>query len=327
MLEPAATCDALDIDEHALRRSVYLLERAGLIRRGPDVTLQASLTLLGAWDAVLPLAPAHTLALLSRLPVLLPNLAWSPERLTLAQVAAEITCAPAELERALISWSIAGGCLYRPWERGYQITRLVPPETPLGVITHDSSAAQEAKLDQMRTFVRDRTCRWQMLRAYFGDPEGPPCGHCDRCDPHQRYPWSERTGRDVPDVSDFLDLATTLLALADWNERRHRAGRAPFSMRSLVRILRGDEFALMRHSGPGKAADHRRVELRACPYWGVCRTLRRSASELERFLDRLIAEGYLATARVNLRDEGFYEYLTLTDRGHTQLQSGEHIGW
>jgi hypothetical protein len=131
----------------------------------------------------------------------------------------------------------------------------------------------------------------------------------------------------VPDVSDFLDLATTLLALADWNERRHRAGRAPFSMRSLVRILRGDEFALMRHSGPGQAADHRRVELRACPYWGVCRTLRRSASELERFLDRLIAEGYLSTARANLRDEGFYEYLTLTDRGHTQLQSGEHIGW
>jgi len=190
---------------------------------------------------------------------------------------------------------VAGGCLYRPWEKGYQITRRAPPETQLPPVGTDVVAAQEEKLAHMRAFVHGQGCRWQAIRRYFGEDADTPCVHCDRCDPEQMYPWSGKSGRDVPDVSDFLDLATTLLELIDWNERRMHDGLSPFGARSLIRILRGDEYTLMRYAPPGPAADARRRVLRACPYWGVCRTLRRSVAELERLLERLLHEALIVS--------------------------------
>jgi hypothetical protein len=222
---------------------------------------------------------------------------------------------------------VAGGCLYRPWEKGYTITRQVAADTPLPAIGHESAAIQEAKLAQMRAFVQTRTCRWQELRRYFGEDTGEPCGTCDRCAPDQASPWSGKSGRDIPDVSDFLDLGTTLLELVDWNERRMHDGAAPFGIGSLIKILRGDEYALMQYREPGPAADARRRTLRSCPYWGVCRTLRRSAAELDRLLQRLIAEGYVGVSPMQWDTDKTYEYAVLTERGSTQLDSNERLGW
>lgn len=327
VLEPTALCEALDVDEHALRRAIYFLERIGALTRGPDVTLQGSLTILGTWEETLWLAPASFRPLLESVRAALPELTWTAEQIVLPDLAAVIGCSPTALEQALITWSVAGGCLYRPWERGFRISRRVDVLSGLPEIGADVIAAQEGKLAQMRAYVHSNTCRWQTIRAYFGDARGEPCGCCDRCEPHQQYPWSSRTGRDVPDVSDFLDLATTILALVDWNDQRRDDGRSPFSTLSLIRILRGDEFALMRHSEPGIAADRRRAELRACPYWGVCRTLRRSVAELEGLLQRLLNEGFVGAVTEHIDDTIRYGTVTVTSRGREQLLSGERLGW
>jgi ATP-dependent DNA helicase RecQ len=326
-LDPQAVCEQFDIDELDLRRALYLLEHAGLLTRGPDVTLRGSLTLLGDWSTVLAAAPDTSRPLLERLRDLLPTAGWTAHELILADAAAQLDCSPPELETALIALAVAGGCLYRPWEKGYTITRQVAADTPLPAIGHESAAIQEAKLAQMRAFVQTRTCRWQELRRYFGEDTGEPCGTCDRCNADQTYPWSGKSGRDVPDVSDFLDLGTTLLELVDWNERRTRDGAAPFGIGSLIKILRGDEYALMQYREPGSAADARRRTLRSCPYWGVCRTLRRSAAELDRLLQRLIAEGYVGVSPMQWDTDKTYEYAVLTERGSTQLDSNERLGW
>lgn len=325
-LDPQAACERFDIDELALRRAIYLLENTGVIRRGPDLTIRGSLTLLTDWDHALELLPEPQRDALAQVRIALPMLTWTPQEINLQDLALAAECTVTQLEHVLIELAVAGGCLYRPWEKGYHITRLVVSEMPLPTLYGDVTLAQEYKLTQMRQYIQSRDCRWQILRCYFGEAPGQPCGQCDRCNPEQIYPWSDKTGRDVPDVTAFLDLATTLLELVDWNERR-RPGAQPYSIKSLLRILRGDEYALMHNVPPGQAADARRRALRACPYWGVCRTLRRSVDELSTLLQRLEHEDYIRRQTVQFGPDSSYEHLALTERGRTQLLSGERLGW
>jgi len=327
VLDPGETCEQLDVDELELRRGVYLLERAGLIRRGADTTLRGNITLLGSWDEVLHNASAEVVPLLQRIREVLPQVEWSSVQTSLSDLAADVGASAEELERTFIHLATSGACLYRPWERGYQITRIAPPGTPVPPVGADIVIAQETKLDRMRAFVFRDECRWQSIRRYFGDESGRPCGHCDQCDPHQEYPWSHKTGRDVPDVSDFVDLPTLMLEVAAWNEGRVSEGRAAYSATSLARILRGDEFALMRHAAPGLAAQRRREELRSAPGWGVCRTLQSSAAQLTGMLERLITERYLQRRTATISDDVSYEYVVVTEIGRAHLQSGARLGW
>jgi hypothetical protein len=245
----------------------------------------------------------------------------------LADLAATLGCSAATIEAALIDFAVAGGCLYRPWEKGYQIQRLAAPDTQLPTIGTEAVAAQEQKLERMRAFVSRQECRWRALRRYFGEEPGQPCGTCDRCEPERRYPWSNTIERDVPDVSDVLSLGTTLLEMVDWNERRAAERRGQFSALTLLRILRGDQYALMRHTPAGIAAEARLAALRSCPYWGVCRTLRRSENELQAALDRLLREAYLEQTETTRADGTTYKTLRLAERGHQTLQSAQRLDW
>ena len=326
-LDPLAACERFDIGDLDLRRALYLLEQAKLLTRGADLTIRASLTLLDTWDNVLWLARDTDITLLEQLRGVMPELGSERQDVYLNELATQIGVDSVQVEATLIEFAVAGGCLYRPWEKGYDIQRHAPAETALPTIGMEAVAAQEQKLEQMRGLVLGAGCRWQTLRHYFGQDAGKPCGHCDRCDPEQRYPWSGITARDVPDVSDVLSLGTTLLELIDWNERRVRDGASPFGTTTLLRILRGDQFVLMRHVQPGPAATARLATLRACPYWGVCRTLRRSEAELQTALHRLITEQYTEHMDVERADGGTYTTLRLLERGRTSLLHAERLNW
>lgn len=327
ILDPQEACDRFDVDELALRRAIYLLEQAGMIERGPDVTVRANMTLLGAWDDVLWLAPERVVDVLEQLRVVLPASDYARQEIILADLAEATGQAPTDIEAALIAFAVAGGCLYRPWEKGYQIQRLVDASRPLPVIGGEAVATQEQKLEHMRAFVHGHECRWQTLRRYFGSDVGQPCGTCDRCAPEQPYPWSGLIERDVPDVSDILSLGTTLLEVVDWNERRAAEGRGQFGALTLLRILRGDQYVLMRHTPPGPAAEARLAALRSCPYWGVCRTLRQSEAVLQGALERLIGEGYLEQIAIAGPDGTTYTTLRLAARGRQTLHYAERLDW
>lgn len=326
-LHPQSTRDSFDIDELELRRAIYLLEQSRLIRRGADVTIRGSLTLLHDWPTLLDRCPPEEHHALMRLKALLPETAWSSSDLVMEDIAVGLGMTAPILESWLIKGAVRGDWLYRPWEKGYHITRLVSTDTPLPSMDVAAVQNQQAKLGNMHAFVHSRECRWQVLRRYFGENIGAPCGTCDRCDPEQRYPWSGKTGRDVPDVSNFLDLPGTLLSVIWWNEQRLHDGKRPFGRKSIIPIIRGDEYSLMFRRPPGPATDARRHALRTCPYWGVCRTLRRSARELQALLDRLLHEGYIAIGTAVLDEDHSYEYLALTDKGQAQRLSTTRISW
>lgn len=152
-----------------LRRSIYLLERAGLIQRGADVTVRGNLTLLTDWPTLLVAVEPSTRVALEQMQSIYPMLAWTPLTIVL-QDAATVADIPAEkLEQILIALSVANLCLYRPWEKGYQITRLAAPMAHVPAIGVDIITAQEAKLAQMRQFIAGLACRWQMIRNHFGE--------------------------------------------------------------------------------------------------------------------------------------------------------------
>ncbi|MFD3165971.1 RecQ family ATP-dependent DNA helicase [Herpetosiphon sp. NSE202] len=327
ILNPQQVCEDFEIDELELRRMLYLLEQSKLIRRGADVTIRGSLTLLGDWQGLIARYSGDRRMLLEKLANLLPQHGWLRNELHLADLAAELGVGIVPFEAWLIEGALHGYWIYRPWEKGYHITRFVDSDTLLPRIDQATVQHQQAKLQQMQHFVRDSQCRWQALRLYFGEACGLPCNTCDRCTPEQYYPWSNKTSRDVPDVSDFLDLAGSIIAVVWWNERRMHEGKNPFGSKAILQLLRGDEYRLMYRYPAGPAADARRNALRSCPYWGVCRTLRRSTRELQALLDRLIREDYISIGTAVLDEDRSYEYLALTPKGQTQRLSATRLEW
>ena len=112
-----------------------------------------------------------------------------------------------------------------------------------------------------------------------------------------------------------------------WNQQRLDTGKQPFGRNAIIQIVRGDEYALMYKRQPGPATEARRQTLRNCPYWGVCRTLRRAAPELQGLLDRLLYEGYIAIGAMDIDQTTTYEYFALTAKGQDQRLSAARLIW
>jgi ATP-dependent DNA helicase RecQ len=51
-----------------------------------------------------------------------------------------------------------------------------------------------SRVDMMRGYAETDGCRREFLLSYFGEPFGPPCGHCDNCEAGR----GEADARDVP---------------------------------------------------------------------------------------------------------------------------------
>ncbi len=52
----------------------------------------------------------------------------------------------------------------------------------------DRGMSDKERLAEMMRYAESTTCRTQLIRDYFGDPEGEPCGHCDNCTATQARP-------------------------------------------------------------------------------------------------------------------------------------------
>ena len=80
--------------------------------------------------------------------------------------------------------------LIRRGSRGYCLTKKEPPtgealEELLQTYT-DRASRDKDRLAEMMHYAETPNCRTQVIRAYFGEPEGEPCLRCDNC--ALRYP-------------------------------------------------------------------------------------------------------------------------------------------
>ena len=69
--------------------------------------------------------------------------------------------------------------------RGYAIRSKQPPpaETLEGLLSTyaERAASDKNRLAEMMHYAESPSCRTQVIRAYFDEPLGEPCGRCDRC--------------------------------------------------------------------------------------------------------------------------------------------------
>ena len=75
--------------------------------------------------------------------------------------------------------------LIRRTRKGYvltsaQSTDQAALESLLTTFT-DRSTRDKARLAEMMHYAESSTCRVQLIRTYFGEPEADPCGQCDNC--------------------------------------------------------------------------------------------------------------------------------------------------
>lgn len=61
--------------------------------------------------------------------------------------------------------------------------------------------ADHDRLDEMMRYAESAACRKQILRAYFGEPEGKPCGNCDNCLTPKEDIAPVRKGPEVVEIS------------------------------------------------------------------------------------------------------------------------------
>jgi len=75
--------------------------------------------------------------------------------------------------------------LVRRGKRGYTLRSTEPPTDE--ALEHllktyvDRAQSDKDRLADMMHYAETPTCRTRILRAYFGEPEGEPCNHCDNC--------------------------------------------------------------------------------------------------------------------------------------------------
>jgi len=328
--------ERLGLEDTQLKISLHLLEQAGFIRRGADFTLHGALTLIADEEEIISqlelsqadlfrkIASAANWPIYRRLDV---------ELLTLSQLTGE---KPEILEALLVTLATHGLALYRPWEKGSLLEKL--SRLNANEVYTRSDYQQEEMLRQKTEIMfhyasagkRKINCRRAFILNYFGEETTGKCGACDLCNPDMVLPWSELTSREVLSFTDLFDPAFSLLESVKWNlEQMERRGN-PYGRGTLLNLLRGNEYQLVKNNMLPELRRWRLQQLRACPYWGIFQTLPKGEEVLENTLKRLLAENYLQEKTASFESEQGhlnYQYLDLTEKGKAQLVSGQLLRW
>lgn len=288
----------LRADDTRVRVALSLLEKAGLLRRGPDLPRAALVRYVGQ-DAILSYGLrdailSHELqdsALPHELDTFRQAARLRPEQwltLDLAEVAREAGIPLDDIERRVLEWAEAGWLNYRPAGRDMLLELLPPPPDAaerVATLLEQYQTIQAQRVDEIAAYAQTGRCRHGYINAYLGGRTIERCAACDNCVAVQPPP-----DVGLPDEREQLLTVLRCVSAAPWSWGR----------RSLTHILRGDGQA------PAKARDH--VGFGALAF--------RSETAVERLLDRLESGGFLRARRL---DHGGV-VLDLTPAGKAALE-------
>ena len=101
--------------------------------------------------------------------------------------------------------------LIREEAHGFVIDRTHPPtdESLANMLAVYSDRAQQdrSRLSEMMHYAETSCCRVQIIRRYFSDPEGDPCGRCDNCENPDAI--GLRASRDIEASKEDADATPT----------------------------------------------------------------------------------------------------------------------
>jgi ATP-dependent DNA helicase RecQ len=309
------------VDAVQARVLLFAFEGAGLVRRGPDCTLEATM--------LFNRPPAEILALLAepskreRASTLFAALGAEVDRQVGYQaidVYRRVGLDPRELDPLLVELAEQDLLLYRPYSRGMTVSLELALADPSGVgMVETRFAAQydkfEERLEAMLDYVRLRPgqnhCRSAYLANYLtGRDDAPVCGKCDLCSPtNEQLPWDP--GVRLHGEPLRVDPCLALLGAV----RDHDGWYGRWTLeRMLLGIPRTVYNGETRRLAPtALASDH----------YGVLDGSGVDAERLRRTLDVLIEGGYLGLEERAHRGAGTtYRSVVITGKGRDALAGG-----
>lgn len=225
------------VNETAARVALSLLERAGYLRRHPDVPRAPNVRMA----TELPADPAESAAFqaFTAAARLRP---FQPQTLDLVALAAMLHLSPAVLEERMLTWRDAGLIEYRDGARDLLLEMLPPPEskTVLPDLLNTLAERHERQIASLVRYTRAARCRQREIAAHFGERlPVPACGGCDRCragtgeQVRQTHPTTHSATRsEVTSAPDGAAIHTAIFACLE--ALPYAAG-----ISGLVRVLRG----------------------------------------------------------------------------------------
>lgn len=84
----------------------------------------------------------------------------------------------------VVLYLLAEAGIVKHGRKGYKLKRAAPAAGELAELLHtyeERAARDKERLAEMMHYAQTAGCRTQVLRAYFGEPEGEACGRCDNC--------------------------------------------------------------------------------------------------------------------------------------------------
>jgi ATP-dependent DNA helicase RecQ len=301
----------LPVSAEAVRASEELLEKAGVLERMDRGQNMAAVRLSGNLPTLVDLLPKQAKMrrkVLQALDSLVGKRRGELVHFQLYELAESADVDQAGLSQALRALNDLSAVEYVPPFRGRAI-RMVGDARPFAQLDVDFESlkkhrdAEYEKLESMISLATSRTCRQLAILRYFGESDGKPCGHCDRCE--------QRAARSQPVTQD-----------ADASEAVLQVIRMVLSGVARVREHFGDNFA-----GVGKnllaqmlcgsdSAKIKQLRLNQLTTHGLLARFRQT--EVADIIDAVAEVGLLAT----VEHDRHRPVLQLTEYG-TQVMTGE----
>ena len=309
------------IEPTQARVLLFSFEEAGLVRRGPDCTLEATLLLNQPLSTVV--AAIEDAEERTRATELLTCLNAAQDRQVFyraAQVYEQMGIDPRTIDALLVKLAERDLLLYRAYSRGITLTlseQLSNTSELQAIEQRFASRYQrfEERLTAMLDYIKLRPgnhhCRSASLINYLtGRDDAPLCGTCDLCSPSSdTLPWDAGVrlyGEPVP-----IDVRLSVLgAVRDHNDR--------FAPRTIEKMLLG----IPQTNFQGKVFPLS-ASARASEHFGELNDMGIKPERVQRTIAALIEGGYL-----NLHERSFaqsgttYTAVTLTPRGRDALSGG-----
>ncbi len=321
LCDPDALANLARIELTQARVLLFSFEEAGLVQRGPDCTLEATILLNQPVSTVLTvLSDASEREVASILFEALGATQDIQVPYRAVQVYAQAGIDPRVVDPILVKLAERDMILYRAYSRG--ITLMLSAQ--LADVTYLETIEQrfanryqrfeerlQAMLDYIKLRPGQKRCRSAALINYLtGRDDAPLCGKCDLCSPtNEHLPWD-------PGIRLYGEPLSVDIRLAVLGAVRDHNGI--FAKRTIEKMLLGIpqtnvKGEIFRLSAAARASDH----------FGELDGTGAKADRVQRTIDVLIEGGYLRLTERTIRAKGVtYTAVSITQRGRDALAGG-----
>jgi ATP-dependent DNA helicase RecQ len=321
LCDPDGLADLADIERTQARVLLFSFEEAGLVRRGVDCALEATVMLNQAPDAILSrIADPSERSMAATLFTAIGAAQDRQAPYQAASVYRETGLDPRLVDPLLVRLGANDLLLYRSYSRGVTLKTEegLANKANLQAIEQRFAARYERfeeRLQKMLDYIHLRPgqnrCRSAYLVNYLtGEDTATPCGKCDLCSPTSEHlPWRP----DLVVAAEPLRIDPRLVLLGAVKDHNNIFGKWTIEKMVLGTPQTTFQGQTRKLSPMARASDH----------FGELEGIGVKADHVRRALDALIEGGYLQLVERTLRGSGeTYPAVKITQKGRDTLAGG-----